>query len=136
MNSIEVTDDKKSETPSAVKEEKRNTKTGKNAGESFLLFKREEASRWLPFVLFLFALVIVYITIQQFSERTVRQTEKINHDIKELRSEYLSTKAELMQSSLQTDIAKKLESSGLKELREPAVKYNLQTVPANPERKK
>ncbi len=136
MNSIEVTDDKKSETTSAVPEEKRAAKSGRNSGESFILFKREEASRWLPFVLFLFGLVIVYISIQQFSERTVRQTEKINHDIKELRSEYLSTKAELMQSSLQTDIARKLEYSGLKELREPAMKFNLETQPAPQQKKK
>ena len=74
----------------------------------------------------MFVLVVFYISVQQYAERTVRNTEKLNREIKELRSEYLSTKAELMKESMQTDIAKKLEASGLKELREPALKLKIE----------
>lgn len=102
----------------APKKEKQK-KVGK---DKLVFFKREDASRWLPFTLFLFVMVVFYISVQQYAERVVRNTEKLNKEIKELRSEYLSTKAELMKESMQTDIAKKLEPSGLKELREPALK--------------
>ena len=100
-------------------------KSKKAVKEKAFFFKREDASKWLPFTLFVFVLVVIYISLQQYAERTVRNTEKLNREIKELRSEYLSTKAELMQESMQTDIAKKLEGSGLKELREPAFKLKM-----------
>ncbi len=90
--------------------------------EKSYFFKREDASKWLPFTLFVFVMVVFYISLQQYAERVVRNSEKLNKEIKELRSEYLSTKAELMKESMQTDIAKKLEGTGLKELREPAFK--------------
>ncbi len=102
--------------------EKNNKKTKENS----LFFKREDAAKWLPFTLFIFVMVVVYISLQQEAERTVRNTEKLTREIKELRSEYLSTKAELMKESMQTDIAKRLELNGLKELREPAFKLTLE----------
>ncbi len=105
-----------------AKGKEKNKKQGK---EKAFIFKREEASKWLPFTLFVFVLVVIYISLQQYAERVVRNTEKLNREIKELRSEYLSTKAELMQESMQTDIAKKLEGTGLKELREPAFKLKV-----------
>src|SRR4051812_49340302 len=82
--------------------------------DRMVLFRREDASRWLPFTLFLFVMVVAYISVQQYAEKLVRNTEKLNREIKDLRSEFLSTKAELMQESMQTDIAKKLEGTGLK----------------------
>ncbi|MCX6188243.1 MAG: FtsL-like putative cell division protein, partial [Bacteroidetes bacterium] len=78
------------------------------------------------FTFFTFVIIVLYISIQQYAERTVRNTEKLTREIKELRSEYLSTKAELMKQSMQTDIAKKLEAGGLKELRTPAMKLKLE----------
>jgi cell division protein FtsL len=106
-------------------------KAKKPAKDNVFFFKREEATRWLPFTLFVFVMVVFYISLQQYAERTVRNTEKLTREIKELRSEYLSTKAELMQESMQTDIAKKLEESGLKELREPAMKLKIEPKKAN-----
>jgi hypothetical protein len=108
------------------KEMPRQARRPKDKKGKPVLFSREDASRWLPFTLFLFILVVVYISLQQYAEKLVRNTEKLNRDIKELRSEFLSTKAELMQESMQTDIAKKLESSGLKELREPAIRLKVE----------
>lgn len=108
-----------------VSPEEKAKKVAKDKG---VFFKREDASKWLPFTLFVFVLVVFYISIQQYAERTVRNTEKLTREIKELRSEYLSTKAELMKESMQTDIAKKMEARGLKELREPAFKLKLETI--------
>ncbi len=109
-----------------VKEQPKHETSKKRSKDKLLIFKREDASKWLPFTLFVFIMVVFYISVQQFAERIVRNTEKINREIKELRSEYLSTKAELMKESMQTDIAKKLEASGMKELREPASKLTIE----------
>jgi len=91
----------------------RKEKPAKPSKEKFVLFNRDDATKWLPFTLFVFVLVVIYISVQQYAEKTVRNTEKIKREIKELRSEYLSTKAELMKERMQTDIARKLENSGL-----------------------
>ncbi len=101
-------------------------KAKKSGKETSYFFNREDASKWLPFTFFTFVIIVLYISIQQYAERTVRNTEKLTREIKELRSEYLSTKAELMKQSMQTDIAKKLEAGGLKELRTPAMKLKLE----------
>ncbi len=108
----------------SVKERTKKTNTGNK--EKGFIFKREDAGKWLPFTLFVFIMVVFYISVQQYAEKVIRNTEKLNKEIKELRSEYLSTKAELMKESMQTDIARKLEGAGLKELREPAIKLKLE----------
>ena len=98
---------------------------------SFFL-NRDYARKWLPFAFFLFLLAVTYISFQHYAEGTVRDTEKINREINELRSEDLTTKAQLMNQSKQTTIAKRLEETGVKELREPPVKIsNNVTQPQN-----
>lgn len=131
MNEVKVTKEASETEVITENPEKVSAKKGKpakSAKEPFILFNREDASKWLPYTLFVFVLVVLYISVQQFAERTVRNTEKINREIKELRSEYLSTKAELMKERMQTDIAKKLEGTGLKELREPARKLKIEKL--------
>ncbi len=77
---------------------------------------------WLPFFLFLFVLGMVYIANAHYSNKVVVNTAKMNVYLKELRSEYISIKKELMLSGRQSEIFKKLEGSGLKPLTEPPVK--------------
>ena len=76
----------------------------------------------IPFILLLFLMAIIYIGNTHLVEKTVRQIDKINADLKEIRWQYMSSKADLMYKSKQTEVAKSVEALGLKELRNPPQK--------------
>ena len=86
------------------------------------ILTREKSIRMLPFVLYLTFLAILYIGNTYYAEKTVHEIEKIKVELKELRYEYITTKAELMFRSKQTEVAKSLEYSGLKESTKPPQK--------------
>lgn len=69
----------------------------------------------VPFVLFLTALALVYIGNAYYVERKVVKIQKLNKRVKDLHTNYVSVKAELMFSMKQTEIATKMLESGLKE---------------------
>jgi hypothetical protein len=69
----------------------------------------------IPFLLFLFGLGIFYIGNSHLAEKSVIQTEKLNRELKELRSEFISTRSELMFVSKQSEVAKAVEPMGIYE---------------------
>lgn len=71
--------------------------------------------KYVPFVLFLTALALVYIANAYYVERKVVKIQKLNKRVKDLHTNYVSVKADLMFSMKQTEIATKLLESGLKE---------------------
>ncbi|MGY6562222.1 MAG: FtsL-like putative cell division protein [Luteibaculaceae bacterium] len=76
----------------------------------------------LPFVLFLFSLGIGYVAYGYHAEKTVRDLYKAEAHLKELKSEYLTNKSELMVRSNQSEVAASLINSGLYESRTPPKK--------------
>lgn len=76
----------------------------------------------LPFIFFLTFLGICYIANGYNAEKTIRELYKTGNEIKELRSEYITTKSELMYLSKQSQVAKATEKIGLQELTEPPKK--------------
>lgn len=83
---------------------------------------REMVQKLLPFVLFLFLLGIIYIANAHYSNKVVVGSGKVMNHIKELRSEYISIKKDLMTNSKQTEVFQRLEGTGLKPLGKPPVK--------------
>jgi hypothetical protein len=79
------------------------------------LFEPEVVVTFLPYIFFLFLLAIIYIGNSYFAEKTVREVEKATQEIKELRSEFISGKSELMFLSKQSEVARNVASLGLKE---------------------
>jgi hypothetical protein len=75
----------------------------------------EKTLKHLPFILFLALLAIFYIAYGYYADDTIRDFNKTSNQLKELRSEYISTKSELMFASKQSEVAKSVESMGLKE---------------------
>lgn len=69
----------------------------------------------LPFSLFLFMLLMLYIANRHYTEGLVIQADRMGKEIKELRWEYMTTKSELMYKSNQSEVAKRVESMGLTE---------------------
>ena len=70
---------------------------------------RKNALRSLPYILFITLLLIGYIGNTHYAESMVTK------ELKELRSEYITTKFELMFKSRQSEVAKSVADMGLKE---------------------
>lgn len=66
-----------------------------------------------PFILFVAALALLYITNGYYADDKVREFNKSTNQLKELRSEYISTKSELMFASKQSEVAKAVAADGL-----------------------
>ena len=69
----------------------------------------------MPFMFFLTFLAVLYIGNSFVAERTIRDIDKTQKDIKEMRAEYISAKTELMVKSKQTEVAAALAPYGIKE---------------------
>ena len=82
----------------------------------------ESVVKHVPFILFLSVTAILYIANGYWADDKVRQVNKISSHLKELRSEYISTKSDLMFVSKQSEVAKAAEKIGLKEPITPPMK--------------
>ena len=126
MNTIRNTEEKK-------EKEKPNGSKIKTA-RKFLsmlnvigLIDKNMLLRMLPFAFFLMGLALVYIANSYVAEKTIREIDRTSRDIKELRSEYISVKSELMFKSRQSQVAKEVLPMGIKQLTVPPKKIVLKT---------
>ena len=83
---------------------------------------KESATEMLPFLLFLSAICMLYIANSHIAVKNIRNIDKLNKEVKELSWEYKSLKADLMFKSKLTEVAKKVDTLGIKELTEPPKK--------------
>ncbi len=83
---------------------------------------KESASGMFPFIIFLCFLTMIYIANSHWTMKNIRSIDKLSKEIKELSWEYKSLKADLMFKSKMTEVAKKVDTLGLKELIEPPKK--------------
>jgi hypothetical protein len=102
-------------------------KQGAPRGLSNWLSKVDEAGEMgfrqllthLPFVLFLVVLAVLHIANNHLADHYVRSTAKTEKELKNLRWEYMTTTADLMKQSRQSEVAKLVEPTGIKPLRIP-----------------
>lgn len=78
----------------------------------------------LPFVLFLAFLAIIYISNSFYAEKNIRQIEKLQRELKELRYEHIFVKSKVMSKSRQSSVAATLKDIGIKESRVPPKKIS------------
>ncbi|MGZ3862894.1 MAG: FtsL-like putative cell division protein [Bacteroidia bacterium] len=90
----------------------------------------EKVLKHIPFLLFLSVIAILYIANGYWADDKIRQVNKLTSRIKELRSEYISTKSDLMFVSKQSEVAKSAEKMGLKEPIAPPMKIVVDTAKA------
>lgn len=86
------------------------------------VISKEAASEMMPFIIFIAFLGMVYIGNRHFTEKNIRNIDKLNKEVKEMRWDYKTLKADLMLKSTQTEVAKKVDTLGLKEPVEPPKK--------------
>jgi len=75
----------------------------------------DRAVQHMPFVMFLGLLAILYIANGYYADDKIREVNKVTNQIKELRTEFISSKSDLMFVSKQSEVAKAIEPLGLKE---------------------
>lgn len=83
---------------------------------------KEAATAMMPFLVFISLLTMLYIGNSHMAVKNIRDIDKLNKEVKELSWEYKSLKADLMFKSKLTEVAKKVDTLGLKELIEPPKK--------------
>eukprot|EP01132_Coremiostelium_polycephalum_P019868 gene19868-23625_t len=65
---------------------------------------------------------MLYIANSHMAVKNIRSIDKLNKEVKEQSWEYKSLKAELMFKSKLTEVARKVDTLGIKELTEPPKK--------------
>ncbi|RZK42892.1 MAG: hypothetical protein EOO90_06080 [Pedobacter sp.] len=83
---------------------------------------KEAATEMLPFLIFLCVLGMIYIGNSHMAVSNIRTIDKLHKEVTELSWEYKSLKADLMFKSKLTEVAKKVDTLGVKELIEPPKK--------------
>ena len=83
------------------------------------LFNDGIPAKYIPHVVFLTFIGIFYIGNTHFTERTIRNIEKLEVEVEELRADYTSLKAEYMFASKQSEVAKKVKDIDLEESKTP-----------------
>jgi len=82
----------------------------------------QASSNYLPQVLFLMALGILYIGNGHYAENTIREINEAQKQVQDLRADYHTLKADYMFDSKQSEVASKVKKSGLRESSEPPIK--------------
>jgi hypothetical protein len=86
-------------------------------------WKKRFRQRWMvknvPFFLFLAFLAVIYIYNGHYADKSVRNINKAQSQLKELQYEYKTLKSEVMFRSKESELAKTVQSLGLKELTAP-----------------
>ncbi len=86
---------------------------------------RNTVIRLMPYIFFLTFLAIIYIANSYYAEKTIRDIDSITTELKELRSEYISNKSEVMFRSKQSQVANQVRSTGLEESVVPPKKIQI-----------
>jgi len=103
-------------------------KRGSKIARSFLnifsgnFLSKDNVIHQLPFILFLTLIGLGYIANGYYAEKSVREISRINTELKELKSEYITSKSELMFMSNQSEVARASAPFGLKESTTPPKK--------------
>ncbi|MFM7016954.1 MAG: FtsL-like putative cell division protein [Bacteroidota bacterium] len=84
----------------------------------FNLFNRDLVIKNIPFVLYLTFIALFYIWNSYSVDKTVREIDKTDKELKELRSEFITGKSDLMYKCKMTEVAKNIEMYGVKESKE------------------
>lgn len=86
------------------------------------IITKHTATEMLPFIIYVAFLGILYISNRHLAEKSIRSIDKLNKEVKELSWDFKTVKADLMLKSTQTEVAKKVDTLGLKEPVEPPKK--------------
>ena len=88
----------------------------------------EDANRNWGFILFVILLAIIMIANTNRYERKIFQIKALENEVKELRSEFVDRRSELMELKLESTIEKKMIEKEIKPSSVPPVKIKVKKV--------
>ena len=77
---------------------------------------------WIKFAMVGFALMVFYIYNSHHANKAIRKKEELTKELKELHSERISLESQITNASKQSELSKRLEGSGLKDITTPPIK--------------
>jgi hypothetical protein len=83
---------------------------------------RVKFRRAMPYIIFLMILGVIYISNIFRVEKTKRQIDNLEEELRELRYEYITSRSKLMDESKPSSMAIKLKDTGIVETLEPPKK--------------
>ncbi|MBA4057359.1 MAG: hypothetical protein C0490_21780 [Marivirga sp.] len=81
--------------------------------------------KYLPKILFVMGLGLLYISNTHYAEKTVRKINTIQAEVEDMRADYTTLKSDLMFASKQSEVARKVKIFGLKESLKPPYKVEV-----------
>lgn len=107
------------ETVQRTKQQRKNNSARKflKAINLFGFIEKEMIAKLMPYIFFLTGIALIYIANSYYAEKTIREIDMTTKEIKELRSEYISVKSDLISKSNQSQVATLVFPAGLKESR-------------------
>jgi hypothetical protein len=78
--------------------------------------------QYVPKIMFVMLLGLIYIGNTHYAEKTVRKINQIQAEVEDLRADYTTLKSDLMFASKQSEVARKVREFGLKESISPPYK--------------
>ena len=78
--------------------------------------------QYLPKILFVTFLSLIYISNTHYAEKATRQIDRAQSEVEDLRADYTTLKADVMFASKQSEVAKRVREIGLKESLNPPFK--------------
>jgi hypothetical protein len=82
--------------------------------------------QYLPKILFVMTIGLLYISNTHYAEKTVRRIDAVQSEVEDLRADYTTLKSDLMFASKQSEVARKVKSIGLKESLTPPTKVEIE----------
>ncbi|MFN0048432.1 MAG: FtsL-like putative cell division protein [Cytophagales bacterium] len=89
------------------------------------MFDEGVPTKYLPQVLWVTVLIILYIANAHYTEKTIRKIDKLKFEVEDLRTEYTTLKAGYMFDSKQSEVARKMAVYGLVESKSPPLKLDI-----------
>ncbi len=88
------------------------------------ILTRKSIVKQLPYILFLSLLALIYIGNRYHAEKIIRDLDKLQNDVMDLRAESITSESDLMYISKQSEVARLLREghSSIKESVTPPVK--------------
>ena len=78
--------------------------------------------QYIPYVLYIFFLGILYVGNTHYHERAIRKIGRLEKEIEDLRADFTTLKADYMFASKQSEVAKRVAPMDIYESRQPPFK--------------
>jgi hypothetical protein len=83
------------------------------------LFEEGLPIKYLPRILFLTLLTLIYIGNNHYAVKTIRRIDKVKVETEDLRADYTTLKSDYMEASKQSEVARNVAPLGLEESSTP-----------------